>query len=166
MVDLTGIKFGRLTVEKEADSYVSPSGSKKRRWECLCECGNIATVTSADLLSGHTVSCGCYQREMTSKASKRHGMRHTKIYHTWLCMKDRCNNPKNKRFADWGGRGISVCAEWQEDFQRFYDYVSQLPHYGEKGYSIDRINNDGNYEPGNVRWATAKEQNENKRKRS
>ena len=79
-------------------------------------------------------------------------------------MKDRCFNERNKRFFDWGGRGITVCDEWKNSFQAFYDHVSQLPHFGEEGYSIDRINNDENYEPGNVRWATVKEQNNNKRK--
>lgn len=102
---------------------------------------------------------------MTSKALKTHGMRHTKIYHVWQSMKDRCNNSKNKRYVDWGARGIRVCDEWQDSFQKFYDHVSQLPHFAEEGYSLDRINNDGNYEPGNVRWATAKEQNQNQRKK-
>lgn len=78
-------------------------------------------------------------------------------------MKDRCGNPRNKRYEDWGGRGITVCDEWKNDFQAFYDYVSKLSHFGEAGYSLDRINNDGNYEPNNVRWATRIEQNNNKR---
>lgn len=78
-------------------------------------------------------------------------------------MKKRCYNPKDEHFKYWGARGIAVCDEWLQSFQAFYDYVSQLPHFGEKGYTLDRINNDGNYEPGNVRWATAKEQIHNRR---
>lgn len=158
-VDYTGERFGRLVVIGKSHT----DNNKKIVWKCLCDCGNEALARTHDLKTGHTNSCGCYQREMTSKASRTHGMRHTKIYHTWLDMKDRCFNPKNKRFEDWGGRGITVCDEWKHDFQAFHDHVSRLPHFGEAGYSIDRINNDGNYEPGNVKWSTATEQNRNKR---
>lgn len=164
ILNLTGKKFGRLTVVKQAEPYISPKGYKKKRWLCGCECGKTAMATTADLLSGHTLSCGCYQKEMTSKCSKSHGMRFTNIYHVWQGMKDRCINPNNKRYKDWGGRGIRVCDEWKNDFQAFYDYVSQLPHFEEKGYSLDRIDNDGNYEPGNVKWSTRVEQANNKRR--
>ena len=81
----------------------------------------------------------------------------------WQAMKQRCNNPKSKDYKNYGGRGITVCEEWSNSFESFYSYVSVLPHYGEEGFSLDRINNDGNYEPGNVRWATRKEQNCNRR---
>lgn len=165
VVNLTGQRFGRLVVVGKSTPYISPGGCKKSRWDCMCICGEKTIAMTADLLSGHTSSCGCYQKEMTSKALKTHGMRHTKIYHVWQSMKDRCQNPKNKRYTDWGARGIRVCDEWEDDFQAFYDHVSRLPHFGEEGYSLDRINNDGNYEPGNVRWATVKEQNQNQRKR-
>lgn len=91
-------------------------------------------------------------------------MKHTKLYHVWDSIKYRCNNPHYPRWKDYGGRGIKICDEWASNFQAFFDYVSALPHFGEPGYSIDRINNDGNYEPGNVRWATRTEQNRNRRK--
>lgn len=161
--DITGQRFGRLVVLEREEDYISPKGVKKVRWLCVCDCGNKALVVAEDLRRGHTYSCGCYQKEMTSNASIKHGKRNTKIYHVWQAMKDRCNNPKNKRFRDWGGRGIAIYDEWQDDFQAFYNYVSKLPHFGEAGYSIDRINNDGNYEPNNIRWATRMEQNRNRR---
>ena len=90
-------------------------------------------------------------------------MSNEKIYRTWQGMKQRCFQQTHKSFKHYGGRGITVCEEWKNSFQAFYEYVSQLPHFGEKGYSIDRINNEGNYEPGNVKWSTQKEQISNRR---
>jgi hypothetical protein len=92
-------------------------------------------------------------------------MAKTRIYHVWKQMRQRCLNPNHQRYRDWGGRGIKVHEEWKNSFEAFYAYVSQLPHFGEKGYSLDRINNDGNYEPGNVRWSTAKGQSNNRRRK-
>ena len=93
----------------------------------------------------------------------KHGKRYEKIWHVWQGMKKRCYYKKHKDYKNYGGRGITVCDEWKNDFQTFYDYVSQLQHYGEVGYSLDRINTNSNYEPGNVRWATSKEQRNNRR---
>lgn len=90
-------------------------------------------------------------------------MKSSKIYGVWQGIKYRCNNPNCSNFKNYGARGISISPLWEHDFQAFYDYVSALPHYGEEGYSIDRIDNDGNYEPGNVRWATKSQQGENTR---
>ena len=118
---------------------------------------------SYDLRRGHTKSCGCLRTQWLAEASTTHGLKHSSLYSHWSDMKNRCNNPRYKRFADWGGRGITVCDEWQKDFMAFYDHVTSLPHCGEKSYTLDRINNDGNYEPGNVRWATRYEQNMNRR---
>lgn len=92
----------------------------------------------------------------------RHGLSRTKIYQTWSDMCARCHNPKDTGFKSYGGRGITVCDEWRNDFQAFYDYVSKLEHFGEDGYTLDRIDVNGNYEPNNVRWATTKEQSRNK----
>lgn len=94
---------------------------------------------------------------------KTHGMSQSPIYRKWHDMKTRCYYSGNISYKNYGGRGITVCEEWRNSFQAFYDYVSQLPHYGEPGYSLDRIDNDGNYEPGNVRWATKLMQMNNRR---
>lgn len=156
-LDLTGRRFGRLTV-------LERKGSKngKSAWLCRCDCGNEKIITASNLKT-NTVSCGCYHKEIAKEANIVHGRTHTKFAYIWNSMKQRCFNPNNKAFKNYGGRGITVCEEWKNDFQTFYDYVSSLPHFGEPGYSLDRINNDGNYEPGNVKWATKNEQNNNRR---
>ena len=166
MKDLTGQKFGRLTALKPTE---------KRRnncvvWLCKCECGNYCEKKGSDLVRGSTRSCGCLLKETSSQlpykyhGNRTHGMGHTRIYYIWSNMKDRCFRPACKNYKNYGGRGITVCPEWKNSFEAFYDHVSKLPHYGEEGRSIDRINNDGNYEPNNVRWATRKEQRNNQRK--
>lgn len=157
--DITGQKFNRLLVVSRAEN----SKSGKASWNCKCDCGNMVVVWGSNLRNGHTQSCGCLQRERTSEASTTHGKTHTKIHTVWKTMKQRCFCKNHHKFKDYGGRGITVCDEWKNDFQAFYDYVSELPHFGEEGYSIDRINNDGNYEPGNVKWSTLKEQARNRR---
>lgn len=160
VIDLTGQRFGRLVVIERAENIKG-----KCFWKCRCDCGKQLIVSANHLRMHNTFSCGCYQKDMTSNARKKTGMSSKRIYFIWSAMKQRCFNPKYKQYADYGGRGITVCDKWKDDFQTFYDYVSQLPHFGEEGFSIDRINNDGNYEPGNVRWATKSEQNKNQRKR-
>lgn len=162
---LKNCRFGSLVA-------ISPTKERNRGnviWICKCDCGNEFKTTSVSLTSGRTISCGCVRRKKASENAKSgnnrrtHGMRGTKIYYVWCQMKQRCFNPKHKYYENWGGRGITVCDEWKNDFQAFYDYVSQLPHFREEDYSLDRINNDGNYEPGNVRWATHYEQVHNRR---
>ena len=160
-IDLSGQRFGLLVAKNKTCS----DKSQKMVWNCICDCGNETLARTADLINGHTTSCGCRRRKSIIKASTKHGLRHTKTYSKWISMKQRCFNPNNHRFDDYGGRGITVCDEWKNSFEAFYYYVSKLPHFNEAGYSLDRINNDGNYEPDNVRWATATEQANNKRKR-
>lgn len=158
--DLTGKRFGRLAVLAITNKRIN----RHVVWECLCDCGNKHFVQSNSLLSGKTQSCGCFMTESRGMARITHHQSNEKIYVVWQGMRKRCFSRYHKNYKDYGGRGIVVCDEWNESFQAFYDYVSQLPHFGEKGYSLDRINNDGNYEPGNVQWATQKEQMNNTRK--
>lgn len=107
-----------------------------------------------------TKSCGCFAKEIASKRHTKHGLTHTKEYRTWLGIKTRCYNKKDESYKHWGGRGIRMYSRWLNSFETFLKYVGVAPN---KNLSLDRINNDGNYEPGNVRWATSKQQSNNKR---
>ena len=157
--DLTGQKFGRLTVLHLADEKTT---SRRRRWVCRCECGRTVIVQNYSLTSGNTKSCGCLRLENNRKVRKTHGLSRTPIYRVWGCMIARCRNPRDHKYTDYGGRGIKVCDSWL-NFASFYSDVSKMEHFGEKGYTLDRINNDGDYEPKNVRWANLKTQGRNKR---
>lgn len=155
--DLTGKRFCKLMVEKRIENK-----GKNTMWLCVCDCGNTVEVNSQNLKSGNTQSCGCLHSEMITESNYKHGLSRDRIYSVWSNMKQRCFNPKVLEYSAYGGRGITVCEEWRNDFKAFYDYVSKLPHFGEEGRSIDRINNNGNYEPGNVRWATSEQQYANR----
>ena len=136
-----------------------------------CHCGNIFISRKYYIESGKTKSCGCYHTQIRRKLaiqrnkglnhpSKKHGQAKTPIFRIWSLMKNRCNNPKSKDYKNYGGRGIKVCEEWERDFLSFKNHIGERPS---NLHSIDRINNEGNYEPGNVKWSTRKEQNNNKR---
>lgn len=128
---------------------------------CVCDCTTAFTARVGDLKSGNTTSCGCFRKENTAKMKTTHGRTETDIYSIWCDIKKRCYNPKNSHFHHYGGRGISVSAEWLKDFSKFASDIGPRPT---KKHQIDRINNDGNYEPGNCRWATRSENMRNTQK--
>lgn len=157
-----GEKIGRYTILEELPLIFT--GSRNRKYYLAeCECGVKKKVRSDGLLSGHVVSCGCYNREISrnQKVNITHGGCGTRLYGIWKQIRGRCNAPSNERYFDYGGRGILLCTEWKESFESFRDW-SLANGYSEE-LSIDRINVNGNYEPGNCRWATDEMQANNKR---
>ena len=156
---LIGQKFGKLTVISEAPPTV---GNRGKRWISVCECGGTSTSRTDRLTSGLAKSCGCLSVEIASKLNARHGMYKSREYLAWANMIARCTRRQSKSYKNYGGRGITVSSEWMKSFEVFFSHVGYSPG---KGYELDRIDNDGNYEPGNVRWVTKKENNENKRPR-
>lgn len=156
--DITGQRFGRLL----ALGPVGLDQNQEVLWLCQCDCGNIATKLGRSMRKGSTQSCGCFGKQRSAEATTIHGMWKEPIYHKWIHINERCEKESHHNFHRYGERGIKMCDEWRHDFVAFYTHISQLEHFGKEGYTLDRRDNEKGYEPGNVRWATAKQQQRNR----
>lgn len=159
-----GDKINRLIFIEETKPHISPS-RKTRKGIFECYCGNRFDAIIRSIITGNTKSCGCYGVESRKKRFTKHGKRNHKIYGVWCTMKSRCYNANRNDFKYYGGRGIKMSDEFKADFNIFFDYITALPYYENRdklNLTIDRIDNNKNYEKGNVRWATKKQQANNK----
>lgn len=157
---LVGLTSGRLTVLERAASL---PGNRGARWVCQCECGNKTVARADGLRVGRSRSCGCLSAETAVAVHQKHGRCNSAEYTAWVNMRKRCSDQKSKSWPNYGGRGIKVCPEWDQSFEAFHSHVGDRP--GE-GFELDRIDNDGDYRPGNVRWVTKAENNKNRRSKA
>jgi hypothetical protein len=164
-IELTGQRFGRLIV---INQNIQRTLAGAVRWDCVCDCGEKTTVIGSSLIRCSTTSCGCYQKEIRKVISKEavrtanttHGMRDSLEYNSWHSMIQRCTNTNDSSYKDYGGRGIQVCERWLNSFEVFYEDMGPRPS---PDHTLDRRENDGNYEKNNCKWSTRKEQVCNRR---
>jgi hypothetical protein len=160
-IDLVGKRFGKLVVLEKANSV-----EKRPSWICKCDCGKTTTVIGGNLTSGTTKSCGCIAKERGYKMLFKHGLSKTRLYRVWDAMKGRCSNPRHQAYKHYGERGITVCDEWKNSFISFCEwaYANGYDENAERGKcTLDRIDNNGNYEPSNCRWVSMAVQTSNRR---
>lgn len=159
---MSGQRFGRLIVVKRVEDYIFDSGRKERQWLCKCDCGNEIVVLGNNLRKENTVSCGRYRKEINKKLQTKHGLCNDSIYIVYRNMKNRCFDPRDKRFKNYGERGITVCKEWlgEDGFNNFVEWSNKSGY--SKGLTLDRIDVDGNYEPSNCRWTDLVTQENNR----
>ena len=155
--EIVGKKFHRMLVV----AFAGRAPNKSILVRCQCDCGNFKVVRLCALLRSEIKSCGCYRRELSAsqRATLKHGRSHSPTYNSWAAMKFRCLNEHHVAYKSYGGRGITICQRWHDSFENFLEDMGERP----LGYSLDRIDPDGNYEPGNCRWATARIQGNNRR---
>lgn len=158
--DLTGQRFGRLTaLHRDTDNK-----GKDSKWICRCDCGNVVSVYTHNLTRGKSTSCGCYRNELTKERMTTHGLSHKehRLYRVWDSMRQRCGNPKDSAYKNYGGRGIRVCDEWEDNFLSFRTWA--ISNGYNDSLTIERINVDDDYCPENCKWIPFSEQTSNRRK--
>ena len=156
-----GTQFGKLTIVKELPRHTFPSGRSRRRMECSCACGQITSALLNNLTSGHVTSCGCIGRA-SGRRNKTHGQSRTLLYGVWCTMRNRCSDPTNISYPNYGGRGITVCKDWQVSFSAFFDWAMASGY--RKGLTIERNQNSGDYCPSNCSWVSNRQQQRNTRR--
>lgn len=160
-IDLAGTRIGKLKVLEPAKTRISPCGSKKAYWLCECDCGHKKEIAAASLISKSVMSCGCTVKEKVSMLNKTHGKARTRLYRIWCAMKSRCNNKNFWEYANYGGRGITVCDEWESSFEAFESWA--ITNGYTEFLTIDRIDNMKGYNPTNCRWIPKEKQSANRR---
>lgn len=163
-IDLTGQKYGRLTVLDRGPDRVRKSGRKIVQWNCICDCGNKIVVSASDLRRGHTQSCGCYMIDRTKETNTKHGKTDSRLYNVWASMRERCYCPTLSTYPRYGGRGIKMCDEWYNSYLEFEQWAlnNGYDENAQRGKcTIDRIDVNGNYCPENCRWIDQKTQMSN-----